>query len=768
MKWGFAAAGLLVAGVVSVQAVGTPRRSTASASSASSSDYRQVLDRYCVRCHDDRSRTAGLDLTQTALDLANPGAGAAVWEKVVKKLKTRAMPPPGMPRPDHATYEGLVDHLESALDRAADSAPDPGRPVLQRLNRAQYVNAVRDLLALEIGGDGLLPPDASSSLGFDNIGEVLTLSPLLMDRYLSAARKVSRRAIGDLTVLPVTATYLVPENLDQQGRAGDDLPLGTRGGTSVEHYFPLDAEYEVRIRLRESGPLVAPAELEIRVDGRRLNIFTLDGSQEATKDLVFRFTASAGSRQVSVAFLKDSSKASVGVAATHPGISWIAVGGPFEPTGVGDTPSRRQIFTCRPTRPSDEQHCGKQILSTLGRRAFRRPLVEQDVEHLLALFHEGAAQAGFEAGIGLALQGILISPEFLFRFERDSAAEPDGTHAVSDLELASRLSFFLWSSIPDDRLLDLGVRRRLRVRGTLEAEVQRLLRDRRSAAIVANFAEQWLHVRNLDLMFPDADVFPTFTPDLREAMRREVALLFEDMMRADRSVLTLLNADHTFLNEPLARHYGIAGVYGQHFRRVRLADENRWGLFGKGAVLTVTSYATRTSPTLRGKWILENILGTPPPPPPPDVPSLPDDGDAGKLTMRERLALHRTKPACASCHRLMDPPGFALENFDAVGRWRTKDADNNSVDASGELPSGARFDGPAALRRTLLDQREQFVTAFTEKLLTYALGRRLEHYDMPAVRRIVREAAADGYRWSSIVLGIVKSVPFQMRRARAS
>ena len=724
------------------------------------------------------------------MDLANVTERAAVWEKVVRKLRTRGMPPAGVSRrPDQATYDSFATYLETELDRAAAAKPNPGRPVVHRLNRAEYINAIRDLLDLEIiDAESLLPSDPASGYGFDNIGEVLTLSPLLMDRYLSAAKRISGLAIGDPTSRPIIETYVIPDNFEQQDRVSDDLPLGSRGGMAIRHYFPLDAEYVVRIIPRGIG---VGTQLEVRLDGTRIKLFEsrLEGTRiklfeverdprgerKSYENLEVRFPAKAGMRLVGVTFLKDTLKRE-GVlsgrrrASSGGGVGLVDIEGPYDPTGPGDTPSRRRIFVCRPTNSNDEAPCAKKILSTLGRRAYRRPVSDGDVQRLLNLYKAGWGNGGFEAGIGLALQGILISPEFLFHVERDPAGvSPGAGYRISDVELASRLSFFLWSSIPDDQLLDLAERGELKDPAVLEQQVRRMLADPRSKAL-SNFGEQWLQVRNLRLVSPpDPAVFPDFNGNLLEALEQETVLFVESIMREDRSVIDLLSANYTFLNKRLAQHYGVPGVYGSHFRRVTLSDPLRWGVLGKGAILTVTSYATRTAPTLRGKWVLNNILGTPPPPPLPNVPSLKDDDAQTKaLSMRERLAQHRADPVCAACHRIMDPLGFALENFDAIGKWRTVNADNTPIDVSGELPDGTKFEGPAGLQEILLSQREQFVNTFIAKLLTYALGRGVEYYDMPAVRKIKHDASASEYRWSSIVVGIVKSLPFQMRGSQES
>ena len=696
-------------------------------------------------------------------------------------------------------YDSFATYLETELDRAAKANPNPGRAVIHRLNRTEYTNAIRDLLALEINGRSLLPGDDSAGYGFDNIGENLTVSPALLERYLSAAEKISRLAVGDASMSPALKTYDVPQRLVQEDRMSEDLPFGSRGGIAFRHYFPLDGEYIITVRLQRSshndGIIVGIAEpklIDVRLDGSRIMLFTVGGERkgksgggqaigdpeqekyERTADdgIEVRFPAKAGPHLVGVTFLKGTVKpegalernARLGKESRE-GVGSVMIAGPYDPEGPGDTPSRRKIFVCRPADSGDAEPCAKKILSTLARRAYRRPVTDEDVQPLLSLYKAGQSKGGFEAGIRMALQGMLVSPGFLFRVERDPAnVAPGNAYGISDLELASRSSFFLWSSIPDEELLDWAERGKLKDPAVLEEQVRRMLGDSRSEALVSNFAGQWLYLRNMDSVYPDPDVFPEFDDNLREAFQRETELFFESIVREDRSVLDLLDANYTFLNERLARHYQIPNIHGSTFRRVTLSDENRRGLLGHGSILTVTSYATRTAPTIRGKWLLENILGTPPPPP-ANVPSLKEDNDAKALTMRERMEQHRKNPVCASCHRLMDPLGFALETYDAIGRWRTTSGvANTPIDASGVLPDGTKFQGPAELRQILLSRREDFVTTLTEKLLTYALGRGVEYYDFPAIRKITREVAARDYRWSELVLGIVNSTPFQMRR----
>ena len=766
--------------------------------------YQELVGRYCVTCHNEQLRTGGLVLS--TLDVAQAGQEPEVWEKVVKKLRTGAMPPEGMPRPDETAYDAFATYLETELDKAAAANPNPGRPVLQRLNRVEYANAVRDLLVVDIDGETLLPADDSRH-GFDNVGDVLTVSPALLERYLSAARQISRLAIGDSDVAPALESYTVAKYYQQEDRMNEDLPFGSRGGIAVRHHFPVEGEYVINVRLERNSRdyikgLFEPHQLDVRLDGDRLQLFTIGGENHGRSAPIFsnnamgareqdiyernaddilevRFTAEAGPRLVGVNFLKETSmpegprRTRMSKYDLHnykggePGVAGVSIGGPYNSKGMGETPSRRTIFVCRPATVEEEEPCAREILSKLARRAYRRPVAEKDIRTLLD-FYESRRDRGFESGIAAALERILVGPEFLYRVEKDpQSAEPNTAYPVSDLELASRLSFFLWSSLPDDQLLDLAERGRLRDPEVLDREVRRMLADRRSSALVSNFAAQWLQLRSLRAINPDQDVFPYFDENLREAFRQETELFFESLLREDRSVLDLLSADHTFVNERLARHYGIPDVYGSHFRRVELNGEGRRGLLGKGSILAVTSYANRTSPVLRGKWVLENILGTPPPPPPPNIPDLVERSEDGKaFSMRQAMEQHRANPVCASCHNVMDPLGFALENFDGIGSWRTMDADT-PIDASGVLPDGTPFEGPAELQRVLLEsKREEFVATATERLLTYALGRGVEPYDAPAVRSIIREAAQSDYRWSSLLSGIVKSTPFQMRRSQ--
>ena len=762
-----------------------------------------LLERYCVTCHNDNLRTAGFSLE--SLDLGNIGADAEAWEKVVLKLRAGMMPPAGRSRPDRETYDRLASFLETDLDRAAAASPDPGHSdALRRLNATEYGNAIRDLLALEVDVTDLLPADDSSA-GFDNVG-LGGLDPGRMERYLSAAQKVSRLAMGAPVRSPVADTFIVPSDLNQEVHV-EGLPFGTRGGSAVRYNFPVDAEYEIRAELGKSwnsnriGGLRKPHDVVFTLDGEPLKVLTVEPvsrrdpsalsadqysqpDRPADADLFVRIPVTAGPHVVGAAFVSQGSgvierrrqpflKVHITVGGdqrTQPGVYSVTVTGPFDATGPGDTPSRQRILTCRPATAGEERACAEEILSTLARRAYRRPAIAADLDTLLEFYEEGRAAGDFDAGIEMALRRLLVSPEFLFRIERDpEGAAPNAAYRISDPELASRLSFFLWSSIPDDELIAAAAAATLRDPGVLERQVRRMLADPRAEALVTNFAAQWLYLRNLPAVSPDFIVFPDFDETLRRALREETELFFASIIREDRSVLDLLTADYTFLNERLAKHYAIPNVYGSHFRRIDLPPGSpRGGLLGQGSILAVTSYATRTSPVVRGKWILENLLGTPPPPPPANVPPLSDEGSDAVLSMRERMVEHRRNPVCASCHAIMDPIGLSLENFDAIGRYRNRTAGFEPLDVEGSFPDGTTFDGAGGLRETLLDRSDQFVRTLASKLLTYSLGRAVEHHDMPAVREIERDAAGDGYRFSSLILGIVKSAPFQMRRTQQS
>ena len=766
-----------VAGVLGLAAAGPARAQDGKGAPPGAAAARAALDRYCVACHNERLRTAGLTLD--IVDPAHVGTAPEVWEKVVRKLRTGMMPPAPRQRPDAHTYSTVVSYLEAALDRAADANPDPGRPAVQRLNRTEYTNAIRDLLALEVDGRDLLPAD-ESGYGFDNIGDVLSVSPGLLERYLLAAAKISRRAVGDPTLRPATAIYKTSPLLSQDGRVSEDLPFGSRGGLAVRHHFPLDAEYVIRVALR--GRARAGHRLEVRLDRERVQLFDL----AEREPLAVRIPVTAGTRLLGTSFIEEIGRSlpidgrpapppitsfAFTLYPNAPSVERIEVIGPYDGQAPTDTASRRAIFICYPDEDADERPCAERILASLARRAYRRPVTDVDIAPLLAAFEAGrSAGDSFDDGIRWALEALLVSPKFLFRVEHDPADAAAGApYRIADLDLASRLSFFLWSSIPDDELVDLAAHGELSDPAVLDHQVRRMLADTRSQALVENFAGQWLYLRNLRSITPDTTRFPAFDDNLRQALRRETELLFVSQLREDRSVHDLLRADYTFVNERLARHYGIPNVYGNHFRRVEYNNDRRAGLLGHGSILTVTSYPHRTSPVLRGKWLLENLLGAPPPPPPPDIPELDEDTTgAAPTTMRERMAQHRASPACATCHAKIDPLGFALENFDAVGRWRAgEEGTAAAIDASGALPDGAPFDGPAAFRDALLREpwASEFATTVTEKLLTYALGRGLDHRDASAVRRILRNARADDYRWSSLILGIVESMPFQMRRS---
>ena len=782
----FIGAAIATAAICATAGAGRPAAGQAGAAPDS---HRQLLDRYCVTCHNDRLETGGLSLQRS--DLTNVAADAAVWEKVVAKLRAGAMPPQPRPRPEPAAYDGFRTWLETELDRAAAAELRPGRTeALHRLSRAEYRNVVRDLLDLDVDVSDLLPAD-DTSYGFDNIAGVLGVSPTLMERYLAAARKISRLAVGSPVPSPIAETFRVPSDQGQDHHVAG-LPFGTRGGMVVDFNFPEDAEYVISVV--PDGPLyIEPHELELTLDGERLEVFTVGRalepgqrrSQYAEADArEVRVRVSAGPHRVAAAFLRKTlaepertrklykrpftGEGSGADSRYQPYLERVTIAGPFESRGTRplvDTPSRARIFTCEPgSDAASAADCAADILSGLARRAFRRPVTGEDVDRLLVFYEQGAATGGFDGGIELALRRLLVSPELLFRIVEDPAGLAPGTaYTLSDLELASRLSFFLWSSIPDDELLDAAVRGELGDPAVLEAQTRRMLADPRAQALVTNFAGQWLSLRNAAAVQPDEDLFPDFGEDLRQGFRRETEMLFDAILREDRSVVELLSADYTFLNERLAVHYGIPNVRGSHFRRVVLDDPGRGGLLGHGSILTVTSHANRTSPVVRGKWVLENILGTPPPPPPADVPALEATTAGRTLTMREAMEQHRANPVCASCHRVMDPLGLALEPFDAIGRWRTPNETRVPMDLTGVLPDGTVFDGPAGLKAALLAHPERFVTTVTEKLLTYAVGRGVEHYDAPAVRAITRAAAGDGYRLTTLILGVVESPPFRMR-----
>jgi cytochrome c5 len=784
---------LLAAGSVRVSTQSSTQAPAPAPAAAQVSAERQLVNRYCVTCHNERLKTANLLLDKA--DIEHVADGAELWEKVIAKLRSGSMPPVGAPRPDKAAMTGFISHLETTIDRAANGRPNPGRPAVHRLNRAEYTNAVRDLLSLEIDGASMLPSD-DSGYGFDNIADVLSVSPALLERYLSAAQKISRLAVGDPTIKPVINLYLVPEAIRQEERASEDLPFGTRGGIAVRRYFPVDAEYSIDVRMKTAvgqNVLIGANQetpIEIRVDGVKVKEFTFGrnksggrgmaaqtyyGGDEVPENYEFRFPVIAGSHTVGVTFPHNTLESEdlsprfptpdysfLNESDDHARIESIEVGGPYNVKGSGETASRQRIFVCRPASIKDEDSCAKTILSTLARRAYRGQGTDADVQPLITSYRAARKGRTFDAGIQAAIERMLLSPQFLFRVEAPQAKTSAGNaYRISDLELASRLSFFLWSSIPDDELLDLAAKGKLKEPAVLEAQVKRMIVDRRSGALVKNFAGQWLFLRDLDNVKPDVKEFPDFDDELREAFRVETELFFESQVREDRSVVDMLRADYTFVNQRLAQLYGIPNVYGTHFRRVPVTDPNRAGLLGQSSILTVTSYANRTSPVKRGKWVLENILGAPPPAPPPDVPALEETPGVKYRSMRERMDAHRKMAQCAACHARIDPLGFAMDNFDGIGKWRTHEG-TTPVDASGVL-DGTKFSGVGELRTLLLGRQEEFVTTVTRKLLTYGLGRGAEYYDMPAIRQIVRQAAPTDYRWSSLILGVVNSVPFQMR-----
>ncbi len=802
-----------------------------------------LLQRYCLACHTAAREARGLvPVAFDGLDAGDVGADAEVWEHIVRKLRLGMMPPAGRPRPAADVHARFLVWLESRLDAASAARPDPGRPAVRRLTTPEYRNAVRSLLDLDVDESWLLfPPDDVSLEGFSTDAEALSVSPALFDRYLAAANRISRLAVGDPAVGPgfAAATYSTPRLMYQDDRMSEDLPFGSRGGLAVRHYFPLDGEYRVKLRLRRMiydyiVGMGTAQQLEVRLDGRLVRRFTVGDADrfgypsaytffgtirgdpaweqyvsiDADADLEVTVPATAGEHVVGVSFvaarteptgilerrLSGFSLSGLGFYHGHAAIDRVEIAGPYDPAGPGDTASRRRIFTCRPGAEADADagraigpgaagagaagpdtvgggggdRCAAEIVSTLGRRAYRRPLDDRDLDTLLAFYEQGRAAGGFEAGIRKAIERLLVAPEFLFRIERDPPGAPPRTaYHLSDSELASRLSLFLWSDIPDEPLLAAAEAGRLSDPDELDRQVARMLADPRARALVENFASQWLQLGRVRGVIPDADVFWEFDENLRADMERETALFLESQILGDRGVMELFDADYTFVNERLARHYGRDGVYGERFRRVPV-EGARAGLLGHASLLTVTAYPTRTSPVLRGKWLLDNVLGMPPAEPPADVPALEENhAGAPPRTMRERMERHRANPACAACHRMMDPPGFALEHFDAIGRWRAADEYGAPVDAAGALADGTAVDGPAALRHAVLAHETSVVRTVTEKLLTYAVGRRMESFDQPAIRRIVRDAEAGGYRWSSIIRGIVESVPFQMRRSES-
>jgi len=784
------------AGIESVPAAQT---ATPPQGASSPAEYVAIVNKYCVTCHNERAKTGGLALD--TIDFSNLAGRADVWEKAIRKVRVGMMPPQGATQPDASTRARLVAWLADAMDHAAAAAPNPGRPLLHRLNRAEYANAVRDLLALQVDPATLLPPD-DSAYGFDNIGDVLGMSPVLLERYMDAAGKVSALAIGDPEVGPSSETFRIRQDASQDVHI-DGMPLGTVGGILAPVTLPLDGEYMITVQMFRTNlgvmrGLEYEHEIAYTVDGQEVHRFRMGGEADFKANLVnmtkagdqvdergrVRLRLTAGPHVIAAAFVARSAavnptrlqpfvRSSTDTRDTsgHPHFDLLTVTGPFNPSGPGATPSRARVFTCRPKTAAEEDPCARKIIATLARRAYRGDVTDLDQQRLFAFYQDGRRTGHFERGIQKALQRILASPKFAFHLERDPVGAAPGTvYRISDLELASRLSFFLWSSIPDDQLIDRAREGRLHTPAVLEQQVRRMLADPKAGALTTNFAGQWLYLRNLKNMQPNSEQFPDFDDNLRQAFEREASLFFESIVREDRNVLDLMTADYTFVNARLAKHYGIPNVYGSQFRRVTLPDDTRRGLLGKGAVLMVTSHTDRTSPVVRGKWILDNLLGAPPPAPPANVPPLNENPErAGRvLNMRERMEEHRANPVCANCHKLMDPIGLSLENFDAVGAWRGRDGDSvteqgTPIDANGQLLDGTKVDGVVTLRQALLKQPEIFVSTVTEKLLTYALGRGLQPSDMPSVRAIVGDGARTGYRFSSMVLGIVNSTPFQKR-----
>jgi hypothetical protein len=778
----------LIVGVCATCSAGEPSITASGEKSPSSQPaFKRFIESHCLDCHAATDATAGLaldDLLGTDI-----GRNQEAWAKVVRKLAARQMPPHELPRPAEDEYDAAVAWLEASLDAVAAARINPGRTeTFRRLNRTEYQNAIRDLLALEVDAASLLPADDTSH-GFDNI-TVTELSPALLNRYLSAAQVISRLAVGRAPSAPREDTFRVRPDITQDVHIAG-LPIGTRGGIAIAHNFPQDGEYEIQVRLmRDRNEVIEGLseihQLEVMIDRARFKLFTIEppakgaGDQQLDANLNARVTTTAGLHNVGVTFLAKSAALLETVQQplnVHfnvyrhprigPAIYQVSIIGPLASSGPGDTPSRRRIFIAMPNGPEDEESCAKQIVSNLARRAYRRPIEDQDLKSPMEFYRVGRAEGDFDAGIEMALSSILVNPWFLFHIEMDPPNITSETaYRIDDVALASRLSFFLWSSIPDEELLELAARGELRQSETLKQQVRRMLADKRSQSLVNTFAGQWLYLRNLDSINPDMRLFPDFDDNLRQAMRQETELFFGSVVREDRNVLDLIKADYTFLNERLAKHYGIRQVYGSHFRRISLyGGTQRGGLLRHGSILSVTSYATRTSPVIRGQWVLKNLLGAPPPPPPADVPELKDNTVSGTLSLRERLIQHRENDACAKCHAMMDPIGFALENFDAVGRWRDFEA-GQPIDASGNFLDGRELVGVSGLEQAVLNRPEQFVRTLTEKLLSYGLGRGIEYYDAPAIRKIVADARDDNYRFSQLIMGIVQSRPFQMRMSR--
>lgn len=756
----------------------------------STASRRAFLEQYCSVCHNDDMRTGGMTLSR--FNVEHPEQTAELTEKMIHKLRVGMMPPPGMERPDDAARKTFVVMLEKSIDRAAAAHPYAGNPALHRLNRTEYANSIRDLLRVRVDVSALLPPDDMSH-GFDNMADVLTVSSTLLDSYMHAADQIARVAVGDPAAPPITATYTVPKIVSQDHHV-EGTPFGTRGGIAVTHNFPADGDYVFKLRFyhHATGALFGmnqgrTQQIEVALDGERAALLAIDPAHSLAGITTSSIKIKAGPHLVSASFIQkadgpredevhlveqslvDLTIGAVPGTSTLPHLLDVSITGPLHIYGISDTPSRRRIFLCRPSDVASEIPCARRIISSLARSAFRRPVTAADMQALLGFYHLGRRQGGFEAGIRTSIQALIASPEFVFRFERTPATGVAGVnYNITDLELASRLSYFLWSSAPDDRLITVASQGRLSIPAVLEREVRRMLADPRSAALSTNFVDQWLHLRNLKDATPDLYIYPNFDKTLARSMQRETELLFNSIKEEDRSLLDLLTADFTFVDERLAQHYGIPNVLGSRFRRVKITDENRRGLLGHAGILMLTSTANRTSPVKRGKYVMEVLLGTPPPAPPPNVPALPENAEARTghvarpLSVRERMEEHRKNPACAGCHRLMDPIGFALENYDGVGIWRTQDS-GFKIDASGQMFDGTRLDGPASLRQAVLNHSDAFIAAFTENLLAYALGRVIDYRDMPAARAVQREAARNGYRFSSFILAIAKSPAFRMR-----
>jgi cytochrome c5 len=796
--------------VLTVLSIGTVYGQGSTVDQASSDDYRNILNKYCVSCHNEALNTANLMLDKA--NIHDLSLHPAIWEKVITKLSLRAMPPVGFPvRPSEDEYDGLFSYLKTGLDQLAAENTNPGSKTIHRLNRTEFSNAVRDMLDLQIDVTSFLPTDNVED-GFDNIAEALSVSPLLMEQYMLAAARISRLAVGPASMLPVSEIYSLPEGYHQDSRTSEELPFGSRGGAAIQHYFPVDGEYTVRVRLdRNVAGYIRGMQkenlLDVRLDHKRLELFKIGGEIHgrtgpiftdsnnvdfsgdddqvgyefsADKDTEVRFFAKAGTRLIGVTFMDDSVKqpgfphpklrlTDIGdYKAGNPTILNVVVTGPFNVKGPGETPSRKKIFTCNPTAAEDES-CATTILTNLARLAYRRTVTADETDSLLRLYRKGRDSDGFEGGIELALQGIMTSPQFLFRIEQEPEGLAEGAiYPVSDIDLASRLSFFLWSSIPDDELLTLAESGKLRKPVILREQVQRMMADTRFDAFIDNFGSQWLGIRAIDVVQPQLEIFPVFDGELRDAMKMEMILWFQNMVREDRSVMDVLTSDHSYVNERLANHYQIPGIYGSNYRRVKLDDPLRHGLLGKAGLLTITSFNNRTSPVVRGNWVLENMLDMAPPDPPADAfePELVEADDSGKiLTMRESLEIHRANPVCANCHKMMEPIGLALENFDAIGSFRTRYREADAeVETYGLLFDGSEFQDTIGFKQELLKYSDKFAQTVTQKLLTYALGRGVEYYDKPTIRDITNHAASEDYSWSSLITGIIESTPFQYRR----